>query len=114
MTQIIFISQSGQRHAVEAEDGLSVMQVARNNDIEAIDGDCGGECACATCRVLIPMEWLDLVGKAPPDEHDLLEFKSQVPSNARLSCQIEVRSELEGLVVLLPKNQDSAEFYQSL
>lgn len=113
MTRIVYLAHSGTAREIDAEDGLSAMQVARNHGIDAIDGDCGGERACGTCRVLVVHEWLDRVGRAEGDELEMLEFRGDVPDNARLSCQIRVRPELDGVVLLVPKNQDSDEFCQT-
>jgi ferredoxin, 2Fe-2S len=105
MPHVTFIEHDGTRHTVAAELGVSVMRAAVDNGVPGIDGDCGGECSCATCHVLIPEEWIHLVG-APHDlEEPMLDLNPDRQSNSRLSCQIPLSQELDGLVVQLPEFQ---------
>lgn len=75
------------------------MLIAVENDVEGILGDCGGVCSCATCHIHIAPEWAEKVGPATEEELDVLEFQDEYSSNSRLSCQVEVKPELDGLVV---------------
>jgi 2Fe-2S ferredoxin len=110
MTKITYVNFDGTRQTVDVADGSSVMEAGRLAGINAMDGDCGGCCACATCKVVVSHGWLDKIGVAGTDEREMLEFRGEMPENARLSCQIKVDPELDGLVVYLPKTQDSGEF----
>jgi ferredoxin, 2Fe-2S len=97
---VTFVQTDGVERQVDAEPGESLMEVAKANGVEGILGDCGGGCACATCHVYVDPQWLDVVG--PPDdiEEMTLDMVSDVHrSNSRLSCQIRVRPELDGLRV---------------
>ena len=105
MTKIIFIEHDGTEHTVEAVDGLSVMENAIRNMVPGIDADCGGACACATCHVYVDEAFEDKAGERSSMEQSMLDFASDVKANSRLSCQIKVSSELDGLVVRLPVQQ---------
>lgn len=105
MAKIIFLEHDGTRHEVDAKAGQSVMEVAVNNSIPAIDADCGGACACATCHVFVDADWLALTGNRDEMEESMLEFAEDVRENSRLSCQIQVTEELDGLTVQLPEMQ---------
>ncbi len=113
MTKITYVSFEGVQRELDVPDGLSVMEGARRNGVEGIDADCGGACACATCKVLIEPAWFGVVGPPGDDEQAMLDFRGDVPERTRLACQIKVRPELEGLVVRTPLNQDTAEFCES-
>jgi ferredoxin, 2Fe-2S len=106
MAKIKFIEHNGTEHEVEADNGLSVMQAAVNNGIPGIVAECGGACSCATCHVQIDAEWYAKV-EAPSDmENEMLEFAMGFGENAsRLSCQIKISDELDGLVVRTPESQ---------
>lgn len=108
MTRISFVSPAGKVSTVDVKDGLSVMEAAVRNDVPGIDGECGGACACATCHVYIADEWLERVGEAPEMEQNMLEFANNLRPTSRLSCQITLRAELDGLVVHTPENQQGA------
>jgi ferredoxin, 2Fe-2S len=107
MPKVTYIEHSGKAHTVDLPAGTSVMRGARDNNIPGIDADCGGECACATCHVYIEAAWQEKVGK--PDiatlEVSLLDFAAVTKPNSRLSCQIQMRDDLDGLVVHLPEGQ---------
>jgi ferredoxin, 2Fe-2S len=105
MPTITFVSQAGRRYAVTADHGLSVMEIARRNEIPGIDADCGGNCACGTCHVYVGNEWIERVGRPGPSEEAMLEFVHQPADTSRLSCQITMRQELDGLELLLPERQ---------
>ncbi|MBC6428881.1 MAG: 2Fe-2S iron-sulfur cluster binding domain-containing protein [Cellvibrionales bacterium] len=103
MAQITFITPSGEEVTVTAQSG-SVMQAAVTNMVEGIDGDCGGVCSCATCHVHVDPAWLDKVGAAGDIEKEMLELEDGSSDHSRLSCQIEVSDELDGLVLRVVKN----------
>ncbi|PYE89960.1 2Fe-2S iron-sulfur cluster-binding protein [Phyllobacterium leguminum] len=106
MTKITFVSFDGAtRTDVEAENGSTVMENAIRNAIPGIDAECGGACACATCHVYVDEAWADKVGEPSPMEEDMLDFAYDVRPNSRLSCQIKVKDDLDGLVVHVPERQ---------
>lgn len=105
MAKITFIDQSGEKRTVEAPVGSSVMEAAVRNDVPGIDADCGGACSCATCHVYVDEAWTEAVGPAEQMEEDMLDFAYEVRANSRLSCQIAIRPELDGLVVTTPERQ---------
>ena len=90
---------------VEATNGASVMETAIKNMVPGIDADCGGACACATCHVYVDESWTEKVGKPQPMEESMLDFAYEPKESSRLSCQIPVTDELDGLVVRLPEIQ---------
>lgn len=105
MPKITFIEADGTKHCVEAESGMTLMEAAVHNTIPGIDADCGGACACATCHVYIDAHWLERVGPRGEIEEDMLDFAFDVGENSRLSCQIGLTDELDGLVVRIPERQ---------
>ena len=105
MTTIVYIEHDGTRHEVDAENGLSVMEVAVKNNIPGIDADCGGACACATCHVFVDPAFADKTGTPAPMEESMLDFASERQDTSRLSCQITISDALEGLTVRLPEFQ---------
>jgi 2Fe-2S ferredoxin len=105
MAKIIYIEHNGTEHCVDVEQDYSVMEGAVNNAIPGIDADCGGQCACATCHVFVDPAWSDRVGTPNDMERSMLEFTDGLTPQSRLSCQIKVSAELEGLIVRLPKSQ---------
>jgi ferredoxin, 2Fe-2S len=105
MAKITFITHDGARHEVEAQNGMSVMEAAIKNMVPGIDADCGGACACATCHVFVEPEWRDKTGERSEMEEDMLDFAYDVRESSRLSCQIKVRDELDGLTVKVPEKQ---------
>ena len=102
MPKLIFVDSEGTEKSVEAENGLSVMEVARDNDLE-IEGTCGGSISCCTCHVIIDKDWFSIVGGPDPDEEDMLDLAVGLQSTSRLSCQIEVSNELDGLRMTIPE-----------
>lgn len=105
MPTITYIDASGNALNVEAVAGSTVMETAVQNSIPGILGECGGACACATCHVYIDDAWVDIVGDPEPMEEDMLDFALDVQPNSRLSCQIRVRGDLDGLIVRTPARQ---------
>ena len=103
MTNIKFITNSGEQIVVEAENGLSLMEIARDNDL-GIEGTCGGSISCCTCHIIIDAEWYKKVGPPNPDEEDMLDLAVDLQPTSRLGCQIEVNENLDGLVVTIPDN----------
>ena len=106
MPKITFVSPEGGRTTVEASDGDSVMQTALANGVDGIVAECGGAMMCATCHVYVDDDWTSAVGEASDDERGMLDFAaSEVRPASRLSCQITVTGELDGLTVHLPDTQ---------
>ncbi|MCW4114315.1 2Fe-2S iron-sulfur cluster-binding protein [Aurantimonas sp. MSK8Z-1] len=106
MTKIVYVATDGTRTEVEARDGDSVMRTALANDVDGIVGECGGSMMCATCHVIVDEAWAEKVGPRSDGEADLLDGAATEPQpTSRLSCQITVRPELDGLVVHLPEAQ---------
>ena len=105
MPKITFIQPDGTRQEVEAEAGMTVMEAAKKNLVEGIEAECGGACACATCHVYVDSSWIEAVGKPAEMEEDMLDFAFDVRDSSRLSCQIKVTDELDGLVVSVPEKQ---------
>lgn len=105
MTTITFIDSTGTSRAIEADDGSTVMETALRNNVPGIEGECGGACACATCHVYVDEAWADRIPKAEQMEEDMLDFAFDVRPTSRLSCQIRVRAEIDGLTVTTPERQ---------
>ena len=105
MPKITYIEYSGREHRAEVPLGRSVMRGAVDNHIPGIDADCGGACACATCHVYVQGDWLPKTGDKSAMEESMLDFAENVEDNSRLSCQIKVSEELDGLVVRMPASQ---------
>jgi 2Fe-2S ferredoxin len=105
MPRITYIEHNGAEHTVDVPIGLTVMEGAVNNNIPGIDADCGGACACSTCHVYVDAAW---VGKLPGREdmeEDMLDFAYEPNERSRLTCQVKVTPELDGLVVQMPEKQ---------
>jgi 2Fe-2S ferredoxin len=105
MPKITYIENNGSPHTIEVAIGLSVMEGAVQNDIPGIDADCGGGMACATCHVYIKEEWLDKLPQKEDGEEDMLDMAYEPNKLSRLSCQIMVSDELDGLTVSIPSKQ---------
>ena len=105
MPKITYISHDGKKNTIEVEVGLSVMEGAIQNNINGIDADCGGSMACATCHVYIPENWWDKLEKMQDAEQDMIDMAHEPKKNSRLSCQLTVSDELDGLVVNIPSKQ---------
>ena len=100
-----FVTPDGTRYDVEAKNGTSAMENAIRNSVPGIDAECGGACACATCHVYVDEAWRAVVGEPESMEEDMLDFAIDMRPNSRLSCQIRVRDELDGLVLTVPERQ---------
>ncbi len=105
MPKITYIEHNGSEHVLEVKSGLSVMEGAVKNNIPGIDADCGGACACATCHVYVDAAWADKTGAKSAMEESMLDFAENVEPTSRLSCQIKVTDQLDGLVVRMPESQ---------
>ena len=105
MPKITYITHDKQNHTIDVQNGLTVMEGAIQNDIPGIDADCGGGMACATCHVYVKEEWFDKLPKKEDGEEDMLDMAYEPKKYSRLSCQLTVSEELEGLVVKLPEKQ---------
>ena len=105
MARITFVGTDGTRYEVDAENGSTVMENAIRNGVPGIEAECGGACACATCHVYVAEEWRSRTGVAEPMEEDMLDFAFDLRPNSRLSCQIKVTDELDGLVINVPERQ---------
>ena len=105
MPKITYIDFQGKSNTIEVESGLSVMEGAIQKDIPGIDADCGGSMACATCHVYVEEKWLDKLPKAEEAEVDMIDMAHEPKKNSRLSCQLIVTDELEGLIVTTPEKQ---------
>lgn len=105
MPVITYISHSGEINEIEVANGTSVMQGAVDNMIDGIVAECGGSCSCATCHCYVDEAWTDKIPPASEMEKDMLECVLEPQPNSRLSCQITVTDELDGLVVRLPESQ---------
>ena len=105
MPKITYIEHNGKSHTLEVPKDLSVMEGAIQNNIAGIDADCGGACACATCHVYVDEKWFDKLVKKTDAEQDMLDMAFEPNKSSRLSCQITVTDELDGLVVKMPSKQ---------
>lgn len=105
MPKITFIEFDGSEHVVDAHVGSSVMESAIENMVPGIDADCGGNCICSTCHGYIQADWTDKLTPRDAEEEAMLQFASEPEANSRLTCQIPVTEELDGLVVRLPEMQ---------
>ena len=105
MTKVIYKDFKGNTKTIEVENGLSVMEGAIQNEIPGIDADCGGGMACATCHVYVKEEWLDKLPKKEDGEEDMLDMAFEPKKNSRLSCQLVVSDDLNGLTVDIPSKQ---------
>tara|TARA_E500000331_G_scaffold257445_1_gene248180 strand:+ start:330 stop:650 length:321 start_codon:yes stop_codon:yes gene_type:complete len=105
MPKITYIDSSGKSTTVEVSSGLSVMEGAIQNNIPGIDADCGGSMACATCHVYVQEEWFNKLPKSEEGEEDMLDMAFEPKKNSRLSCQILISDELDGLIVTTPSKQ---------
>jgi 2Fe-2S ferredoxin len=105
MPKITYIDHEGTARTVEGEIGSTVMETAIKNNVPGIEAECGGACACATCHVYVDDAWRPVVGEPSAMEEDMLDFGFDVRASSRLSCQIKVTAELEGLIVRTPERQ---------
>ncbi len=105
MTKLTIVAHDGVKFDIDAENGSTVMENAIRNAVPGIDAECGGACACATCHVYVDEAWTEKVGSPDVMEEDMLDFAYDVRPTSRLSCQIKVSSDLDGLVVQVPERQ---------
>ena len=105
MAKITYIEHSGKSHTIEVQNGLTVMEAAVQNNISGIDADCGGSMACATCHVYVKEEWFNKLPKKEDGEEDMLDMAYEPNKFSRLSCQVIVSDELDGLIVSIPSKQ---------
>ncbi len=105
MAKITYIEFDGTSHVVDVSPGMSVMDGAISNNIPGIEAECGGACSCATCHVYVDPAWVEATGSAQPVEAGMIESAMDLQETSRLSCQIEVSAELDGLIVRMPELQ---------
>ncbi|MEM1105281.1 MAG: 2Fe-2S iron-sulfur cluster-binding protein [Pseudomonadota bacterium] len=105
MVKVIFKDHAGTAREIDASVGETVMEAAIKNSVPGIDADCGGACACATCHIYVDPGFIDKVGEAEDMEQSMLDFAENVTETSRLSCQIHVSDELDGLTVTTPESQ---------
>ena len=105
MPKITYIDHEGLSKTIDVDNGLSVMEGAIQNNIPGIDADCGGSMACATCHVYVEEKWLNKIQKAEEAEEDMIDMAFEPKKNSRLSCQLIVSEELDGLIVTTPSKQ---------
>ena len=105
MPKITYKDFQGGSKTIEIESGLTVMEGAIQNDVPGIDADCGGSMACATCHVYVEEKWLNKIQKAEEAEEDMIDMAFEPKKNSRLSCQLIVSEELDGLIVTTPSKQ---------
>jgi 2Fe-2S ferredoxin len=105
MVKINYVDFEGNTRTVEAEPGATVMETAIRNAIPGIEAECGGACACATCHVYVDEAWSEKVGGPEAMEEDMLDFAFAVKPTSRLSCQIRLTQEMDGLTVHTPEHQ---------
>ena len=105
MPKITYIEHNGKSHTINVANGLSVMEGAVQNNIPGIDADCGGSMACATCHVYVKEGWFNKLPKKEDGEEDMIDMAHEPNKYSRLSCQLIVSDELEGLIVQLPEKQ---------
>jgi 2Fe-2S ferredoxin len=105
MSKITYNTHENKIHTVDVQNGLTVMEGAVQNDIPGIDADCGGGMACATCHVYVNEEWLDKLPAKEDGEEDMLDMAYEPNKFSRLSCQLTVSDELDGLIVNIPEKQ---------
>ena len=105
MGNITFIEHDGTAHSVAIEANKSLMELATENAVPGIDADCGGDCACGTCHVIVGTDWFNKTGAAKDDELQMLDMTPERAETSRLACQVEISDTLDGMVVHLPELQ---------
>ena len=105
MAKITYIEYTNKEHTVEVPNNMSVMEGAVQNNIPGIDADCGGSMACATCHVYVDEKWFNKLAKKDEGEEDMLDMAYQPNKFSRLSCQLIVSDELDGLILRMPSKQ---------
>lgn len=106
MPKVTFIQHDGKEQTIEVDEGLTVMEAAVKNDIKGIDADCGGACACSTCHVYVHSDWVERLPEKDDMEVDMLDFAFEPDeATSRLTCQLTVTSDMDGLVLRVPEKQ---------
>lgn len=105
MTKITYIQEDGSQQTIDANNGSTVMETAVDNDVDGIVAECGGACSCATCHVYVDPDWLAKTGEVDSMEDGMLDCVLERKPNSRLSCQIQVSDEIDGLIVHIPADQ---------
>ncbi len=108
MVKIIFTGPEGKSYEVDAEEGMTLMEAALKNMVPGIEADCGGACACATCHVYVAPEWqakMPSLANRSEMEEDMLDFAFDVRENSRLSCQVKITADMDGMTVFIPEQQ---------
>ena len=105
MPTIIYIDHEGNERPIEGKNGETIMETAIKNSVPGIDADCGGACACATCHVYVDEAFMEKVGQPEDMEQSMLDFAENVQTNSRLSCQIQISDDLDGIKVTTPESQ---------
>jgi ferredoxin, 2Fe-2S len=105
VVRITYLEASGAQHTLDVEPGLSLMECAVRNNVRGIVAECGGACACGTCRVYVDSTWREKIGKPSDMEEVMLELYGDTTVGKRLSCQIRITEALDGLVVRVPASQ---------
>ena len=105
MSRVTFVEHDGTVHEVDVESGTSLMRAAIDNLVPGIDADCGGECSCATCHVVLTNDWFERLGSPAGREEEMLDMNPERQRTSRLACQIPVSEEIEGIEVQLPEFQ---------
>jgi len=105
MVRIVYVDDAGSRQDVDVAPGLTLMAAAVNNGVVAIEGECGGAMACATCHLYVPEAWRAVTGDPSPDEREMLECANDGDERSRLGCQIVVTERMDGITVFTPLSQ---------
>ena len=105
MVKVTFVQWDGDAQTIDAPAGTPLMETAQNQGVPGIVADCGGNCSCGTCRVFVDPAWRAVVGEPNELEADMLEMHAEQREGQRLSCQVQLAEDLDGLVVSLPKSQ---------
>jgi ferredoxin, 2Fe-2S len=106
MVKVTYIENDGTVHTVDGDADQTVMETAIKHNIPGIVAECGGACSCATCHVYVDEAWQEATGTPSSMEEDMLDFAFEVKPNSRLSCQIRLKPELDGLVIRIPEHQN--------
>jgi 2Fe-2S ferredoxin len=105
MIKVTFRTFAGEERTVHVNPGTTLMRAATDNGVPGIDGDCGGNCACATCHVYVDPAWAEHVGTRSASETDMLNLVPELRATSRLGCQITLTEMMDGLVVGMPEAQ---------
>ncbi|WP_316860062.1 2Fe-2S iron-sulfur cluster-binding protein [uncultured Cohaesibacter sp.] len=105
MPKVTYIAFDGTKYEVEAKTGSTVMETAIKNGIPGIEAECGGACSCATCHVYVDPQWTAVTGEPSAMEEDMLDFAQDANETSRLSCQIKIDDNLDGLIIRIPESQ---------